>query len=307
VRDYFTYWLGVTRRRVRPTTYENYDLNLRRLDPDLGGVQLGRLGPARVQAAYDRLLRSGLSPRSVAQAHAVLHRALNQAFHWGLIATNPTELVAAPRASRREMTALTSVELQRLLIATRDDRWYPLWAVLGTAGLRIGEALGLKWADIDLDGRRLAVRRALQRQREVGLVFVEPKTSKSRRSIRLTRFASQVLAEHRLRQRELAEATRGWEDHRLVFPNRRGGPMESGSINEALARALSKAGLPHIRVHDLRHTTASILLEAGTHPKVVQDLLGHSTVVLTLDTYSHLTASLSLEAAQTIDALLAAG
>ena len=306
LRDYLAYWLEVTRRRVRPSTYEAYDLQVRRLDPYLGTVQLGRVSPARVQSTYDRLLSVGLSCRSVEQVHAVLHRALDQAFHWGLIARNPTKLVAPPRPLRREMTALTCQELRALLDTTRDDHWHPLWAVLGTAGLRIGEALGLKWEDVDLSGRRIAIRRALQRQRDRGLVFVEPKTAKSRRTIHLTQLAAKVLKEHRDRQDAAASSTFGWEEHGLVFPSRFGKPLEPSAVTGALARALNAAGFPRIRVHDLRHTTASILLEAGTHPKIVQDLLGHSTVVLTLDTYSHLTASLSWQAAQTLDAMLAA-
>lgn len=170
VGDYLDYWLEVTRRRVRPTTYEAYELNVRRLQPHLGSLSLARLEAAFIQATYDRLLQSGLSPRSVEQAHAVLHRALCQAMHWGLIATNPTELVAPPRPKKREMTALTAAQLQRLLMTTRQERWYPLWVILSTAGLRIGEALAVSWENVNLETQRLVVVRSLQRQRGVGLV-----------------------------------------------------------------------------------------------------------------------------------------
>ncbi|MDQ6946859.1 MAG: site-specific integrase [Actinomycetota bacterium] len=191
VGDYLEYWLEVTRRRVRPTTYEAYELNVRRLQPDLGSLQLARLDAAVIQATYDRLLHAGLSPRSVEQMHAVLHRALRQGLHWGLIATNPTELVAPPRPRKREMTALTTAQLHRLLMTTRNERWYPLWVILSTAGLRIGEALALGWESVSLETRRLAVVRSLQRQRGVGLVFAEPKTARSRRSIYLSVVACQ--------------------------------------------------------------------------------------------------------------------
>lgn len=161
--------------------------------------------------------------------------------------------------------------------------------LLGTAGLRIGEALGLRWSDIDLEEGRL-VRRALQRQRGRGLVFVEPKTARSRRLVYLSEVAVEALREQRARS-----------NGGLVFVNRNGEPQESGSVTDALKVALDRAGLPRIRVHDLRHTTATVLLEAGAHPKLVQELLGHSTVALTLNIYSHLTAGLSGEAARTMD------
>lgn len=303
VGEYLAYWLDVTRRRVRVSTCESYALAARRLDPYIGGERLSRLDPARVQATYDRLFATGLSARSVEQVHAVLHRALDQAMHWGLIPRNPTEVVVPPRPIKREMTALTQEQFGRLLARSRDDRWYPLWVLLGTAGLRIGEALGLGWDDVDIAGRRLAVRRALQRQQAAGLVFIPPKTRTSRRSVRLSRLACQALAEHRERQRKQVAGISSWQDNGLVFPNRRGGPMEASSVTSALDRALRVAGLPRIRVHDLRHTAASILLEAGAHPKVVQDLLRHSTVLLTLDTYSHVTDTLSTQAADMIDAM----
>ena len=304
VGDYLEYWLEVTRRRVRPTTYEAYELNVRRLQPDLGSLQLARLDAAVIQATYDRLLQAGLSPRSVEQMHAVLHRALRQGLHWGLIATNPAELVAPPRPRKREMTALTTAQLQRLLMTTRNERWYPLWVILSTAGLRIGEALGLGWESVSLETRRLAVVRSLQRQRGLGLVFAEPKTARSRRSIYLSVLACQALSEHRQRQQPPAASRAAWQDSGLVFANRHGGPQDSGSVTSALNRALLRAGLPHVRVHDLRHTTASVLLAGGANPKVVQDLLGHSTVLTTLNTYSHVTESLSHLAAATMDSVL---
>jgi integrase len=290
--EYFDYWLEVTRRRVRPTTFESYELSVRRLGPLIGPLPVAGLTPAIVQSAYDSLLGNGLSPRSVEQTHMVLHRALYQALHWGLVATNPAALVAPPQPNKREMTALTVQQVQRLLDTTRGERWYPLWVLLCTTGLRIGEALGLCWDCVDLDTKRLFVIRSLQRQRGNGLVFGEPKTSRSRRLVHLSSIACQVLREHRARQVDLSE---------LVFPNRNGAPQDSGTITTALHRALCRAGLPRIRVHDLRHTVASVLLAQGASPKVVQDLLGHSTVLTTLNTYSHLTDSMSHLAADTMD------
>ena len=291
--EHLNEWLKVCRGRLRAKTLDSYALCAHRLDLQIGRVPLARLNPLIIQSAYARLEGIGLSPRTVFQTHAVLHRALDQAHHWGLIKSNPSDLVAPPRPYQREMSALSATQLSRFLAKSRGTRWYPLWVVLGTAGLRIGEALGLKWEDIDLETRRLQVKRALQRQRGNGLVYVAPKTSRSRRLIHLSAVAVEALRE----QRERATGE-------IVFPNLRGCPQESSSVTEALKVALNSAGLPRIRVHDLRHTTATVLLEAGAHPKLVQDLLGHSTVALTLNTYSHVTSGLSREAARTMDSLL---
>ena len=146
------------------------------------------------------------------------------------------------------------------------------------------------WEDVDIESARLRIVRALQRQRGRGLVYVQPKTSRSRRLIHLSAIATEALRDQR--QRTIGE---------IVFANRYGQPLESSSVTDALKVALRRAGLPRIRVHDLRHTTATVLLEAGAHPKLVQDLLGHSTVALTLNTYSHVTPGLSDQAARAID------
>jgi integrase len=291
--QYLPEWLEVCRGRLRPKTFDAYALCAHRVDLQLGRVPLVRLNPMIIQSAYARLEAGGLSPRTVFQTHAVLHRALDQAQHWGLVKSNPTELVAPPRPHQKEMTALSAAQLAILLTTSRGTRWHSLWVVLGTAGLRIGEALGLKWQDLDLETGRLQVKRALQRQKGNGLVFVAPKTPRSRRLIHLSGVAIEALGEQR--QHVSGE---------MIFPNLNGDLQESSSVTAALKVALSRAGLPRIRVHDLRHTTASVLLEAGTHPKLVQDLLGHSTVALTLNTYSHFTSGLSREAARTMDSVL---
>jgi integrase len=186
-------WLELTRERIRPSTYESYDLNVRRITEWLGDLPLVQQIASDIQSTYRRMGERGLTAYSLHQVHGLLDRALRHALQWGLIVRNPAVLVFAPRPRRREMTALSAEQLMRLL-DHRGHRLWPLMVVLGTAGLRIGEALGLRWRDVDLDAGRLVVRQALQRRRGVGLVFVEPKTPRSRRTVHLTTIAVDALA-----------------------------------------------------------------------------------------------------------------
>jgi integrase len=302
VEHYLNRWLEESvRTSVRPRTYESYDVNVRRLVPHIGKLRLSTLGPAVIQAAYAALLKRGLSHRSVGQAHAVLHTALRRALLWGLIARNPTEAVLVPRAHRREMRTLTDDQLRLLFEATKSSPLHALWVLLATTGLRLGEALGLTWPDVDFERRSLMVRRALQRlpKRLGGVVLVEPKTDRSRRTVYLARGTMAALAEHRRRQAEERLAA----SERFVFTGTTGRPLDASGVSARFHDALNRAGLPNVRVHDLRHTAASHLLTRGVHPKVVQDLLGHSTISLTLDTYSHVAPALNAQVADHMQVL----
>jgi len=305
LRLYLQSWLMVCRTRLRPITLITYARDARRLADVLGDTPVRSLTPGLIQSASAALLDKGFSKRTVEKTHAVLHHAMDQAMHWGLIARNPTELVNPPRPARREMTALSGDQLQRLLEHTTGSQWHPLWVLLGTSGLRLGEALGLHWLDIDLAGRWLAVRCALQRQRGKGLVLVPPKTPRSRRTIYLSELAQSALNEQRDRQEDRRSSAKRWSESGLVFTNSTGGgPPRARSCGTcpdpgACHRRLAPCPCPRSA-----SPTASVLLAAGTHPKVVQDLLGHSTITLTLDTYSHLTEPLHEQAARTMDAVL---
>lgn len=305
VDEYLRQWLEHSvRPSVRWTTHRAYSLCMRRLSPLVGHLRLTALTPQAVQAAYAALLHQGLSRRTVEQTHTVLHRALRQAVLWGLMFRNPTEAVTVPRPSRREMQTLTEEEVGRLFQASRGHRLHALWALLATTGLRIGEALGLLWSDVDFASGRLVVNRALQRQPGIGYVFVEPKTAKSRRTVYLAQGTLASLAEHRRRQREdQLAAGPEWNNSGLVFTTPVGRPVDGTWAIKWFHRALEEAGLPRLRLHDLRHTAATHLLRRGVHPKVVQELLGHSTISLTLDTYSHVAPALHAEVATHMQAL----
>jgi integrase len=307
VARFLAIWLESVSHSVRPKTFEAYELNVRRVIPYIGALKVARISPANVQDCYNSLLRRGLSRRSVEQAHAVLHRACRQALLWGHISRNPTEAVNVPRPGRREVRALTEEQINTLFAATTDDGCHSLWVLLITTGMRIGEALGLKWTDLDLSGGRVRIQRALQRQRGRGLQFVEPKSGHSVRTVHLAAHAVQTLSDHRRRQLEQRmRAGPNWIDFELVFCGSAGTPIDPPVISKELHEALARAGLPRVRVHDLRHSCASYLLAKGTSPKVVQELLGHSTVTLTLNTYSHTLPTLHAEAARHMDDLFRA-
>ena len=250
---------------------------------------------------------NGLSPKSVRLVHAVLHRAFKQAVRWRLINVNPADAVDAPRAERKEFHALDAEETARLLEAARADRLHGVYVLAVTCGMRQGELLGLRWADVDLDKGALAVRQQVMR---IGgeWRFSEPKTKAGRRVITLPAVAVSALREHRRRQaEERLRVGPEWHDNGLVFTNRIGNPIEKQNLmRRSFWPLLDRAALPRIRFHDLRHTAATLLLAEGLHPKVVQERLGHSTIAITMDVYSHVGMTLQREAAETLDRLFAA-
>jgi integrase len=205
------------------------------------------------------------------------------------------------------MRILTQEQVGTLLTLTRDHPAHALYVLAVTTGMRQGELFGLKWQDIDLDAGKLMVRRALQRQNVAGLVFIEPKTARSRRTILLSQRAITALREHRRRQLEdrLRHGS-GWHDLDLVFCGVDGRAPDPGWQRQVFQRVLREYDLPVIRFHDLRHTAATLLLSQGVHPKVVSEMLGHATISLTLDTYSHLVPAMHAQAAAAMDTMLGA-
>ncbi len=306
VAQYLERWLtDAVVHSVRPKTYVNYELCVRRLMPHVGRMRLRVLAPEHIQHALGKLLDRGLSARTVRQVHMVLRCALKQAVLWRLLASNPSDAVKPPRAERKEMRTLTEDEVHRLLAATSGTRHHSLWIFLVTTGVRLGEALAIRWADIDLNEGRVTIRRALQRQRGAGLVFVEPKSSRGRRTVSLPPETLEVLAQQRRDlDRERVEAGERWQENDLVFPSPVGRPRDMTYLSYTFHRGLERAGLPRLRIHDLRHTAATHLLNKHVHPKVVQELLGHSTIAITLDTYSHVMPALAKEASTYMSSLL---
>ena len=306
VKDFFANWLQeIAKPIIRPATYKGYEVALRtHVLPQLGAVKLVNLGPDDLDERYTKLLKEGLSATYIRLIHAVIHRGLSHAERRSLVGRNVASLVTPPRVSRKEVVALTPEQASRFLAATEDDRLHSLYVVAIHTGLRLGELCGLRWRDCSQDF--ISVRQQVSRIYGEWH-FSEPKTKAGRRNITLSAAASEALRQHRLRQTEERLAAKDWEDHDLVFPDTRGGPLERTNLmRRSFKPALKRAGLPAIRFHDLRHTAATLLLAGGIHAKVVQEMLGHSSVAITLDIYSHTTPNLQAEAAAKMDDLLPA-
>jgi integrase len=300
--EYLDEWLeGHVRLTVQPTTHDTYRRDVERLRPYIGNVKLDALRHEHIQKAYTELLAT-LSETSVHRVHRALKTALRHAVKLGVIGYNPIERVTAPRPPRKEMRPLTPEEVDVFLQSTRADRLHALWVVLVTTGLRIGEATGLHWDDIDLDGHSLQVCETVKRIKGRGLVIGDTKTAHSRRRVELARSTVLALRAHEKQQKwEGRIAGTSWKDLGLVFTTLSGGPLDAGSVGHAKDRAQDAASLP--RTHDLRHTAATYLLSQGVHPKIVQELLGHSSVTLTMDTYSHVLPTLHKDVANHMDRL----
>ncbi len=301
--DYLGTWLrDSVKNSVRPTTYQRYEGVVRlHIDPYLGDTRILKLTSTKVQALYRNRLDSGCSPRTVQYVHVTLHKALKQALRWGLVPANVAEAVVVPRVPKEEITPLSPAQVKVFLRAIAGDNLETMFALAVTTGMRQGEILGLRWEDVDLDEGVVRVRRTLSWDgRKV--VFAPPKTAKGRRSIGLTGGTVQRLESHKMRQGPDGASPAGGLG--LVFPNGDGGPRRSrGYLTLALRKVLKKAGLPSIRFHDLRHTCATLLLSRNIHPKVVQEMLGHATISITLDTYSHVMPSMSRGAVSAMENL----
>jgi integrase len=306
VGQFLESWLESSKHSVRPRTWKRRGEYVRlHLIPTIGKIALSKLTAQQVQSLYARKVEEGLSTTTVHHLHAVLHRALETALRLGLVQRNVASLVDAPRMRHHEMSTLSHEQVGTLLLTARGDRFEALYLLAITTGMRQGELLALRWRDVDLDNRILKVRATLQFT-AAGFVFAEPKTSRSRRRIAISVYAAEALQRHRERQEQ--ERTRlgdGWTDRDLVFPNSLGKPQDGiDLLRYSFRPLLMRAGLPRIRFHDLRHTAATLLLRRGVNPKIVSEMLGHSSVAITLDIYSHVVPDMQQLAADAMDETL---
>ncbi|UOY02626.1 tyrosine-type recombinase/integrase [Blastococcus sp. PRF04-17] len=272
--------------------------------PTVGTISLSRLRPSDVEALIVTKRDAGLSGSTIRTIYTVLRSALDIASRDGLIRSNPAAAVKRPGVERKDAPHLTAEQAQALLEAIRGDRLENLFRVMLATGLRRGEALALHWSDVDLDARQLRVRGTLSRTSQ-GLQLDEPKTDKSRRTVPLPRSAVEALRTHRTRQLEEQLAAAGaWQERGLVFTTEIGTPLEPRNVLRRFEVLMERAGLPGVTLHTLRHSAASFLLAAGTHTKVVQEHLGHSSYAITADIYSHVGPAQQREAADRLDQAL---
>lgn len=301
-------WLAGAKSSVRGSTFTRYSQLVRvHLIPRLGKIPLPKLIPADLSAAYASMLSDGLAPRTAGHAHRVLGRALREAEVAGLIGRNVARLVKPPRVPHAEMHTFSAEQARALLHASADDRLGALYAVALATGARQGELLALRWPDVDFDNGAVRIRRTLVRtggRHELG----EPKTASSRRSIPIGAATIDALRAHRRAQAQERLRIGGvWQDGDLVFPSVVGTPLDGGNLlKNSYYPLLARVGLPRLPFHNLRHTAATLLLAAGTHPKIVAERLGHSTPTVTLNVYSHVTPTMQREAAATLDRVLGA-
>jgi integrase len=290
---------------VRASTFESYQILTRtHIIPGLGRIQLRKLTPQQVQAFLNHKLESGLSARTVQYLHSILHRALGLAVKWDLVSRNVASLVSPPRVKQNEIQPFTPQQARQFLDAVKGNRLEALYSVALALGLRRGEALGLRWEDVDLDAGTLTVRVNLQRIAGK-LQLVEPKTERSRRTIKLPQMAVAALRNHKVLQLEerLLAGSR-WQDSGALFTSTIGTFIDPRNLNRQFEKMLEQAGLPKRRFHDLRHTCATLLLVQGVHPRVVMEILGHSRISETMDRYSHVVPGLQEDAADRLNKLL---
>jgi integrase len=312
VAEWLAKWLDEAQHTVARKTHQRYkeiiDLHL---VPALGSTLLGKLQPVHIQAYYTQALTSGrrdgtggLSPQTVVHLDRVLHVALKRARALRLISTNPVEDASRPMVQRHEIQALEPAESASLLNAARSTRMFPIIFLALATGLRRGEVLGLRWSDVDLDRRTLTVKQSLE-QTKSGLRFKTPKTKRSRRTIALSPSLVDELKAHRVKQAaERLALGMGRDPSSLVFARIDGDPIQPDSVTKMFARIAKRAKIRPISFHGLRHTHATDLLRAGVHPKIASERLGHASIAITMDTYSHAIPGLQEDAAQRIDAAL---
>jgi integrase len=305
--EYLGRWLtDSVRDTVRPTTFERYEQVVRvHIRPALGKVKLKNLTSAHVRGLYRQKLDAGLSSRTVQYVHVTLHKALKQAVSDGLIPRNVTEAAKPPQVRREEMQPLTAEQVKVLFEAAKGDRLEALYVLAVTTGLRQGELLGLRWDDIDLEVGTLQVRRTLTTAKG-GPVLSTPKTKGSRRSVKLSQTALKALRSHLERQLEEIDRVGDlWCENGLIFASEGGSLLSRQHVTAHRFKPLLKrAGLPEIRFHDLRHTCATLLLIKNVNPKVVSEMLGHSSIAITLDTYSHVLPTMQESAAKAMEDVL---
>jgi len=303
--EYLGRWLqDYAKPNISPRGYERYAGIIKKyFIPEMGNIALTQLKPEHIQGHYSNIRSQGLKPETIKFHHAVIHKALQTAVKWGLLYRNAADGVDVPKKSHTERPTWDDFEVRQFLDTAKDSIYYALFHTALFTGMRRSELLALKWADVEI--QQIHVCRSLHHLKDRSYIFTQPKSEKSRRTIALSPSSILVLAEHKERQqaiRTMLGETLGKDD--LVFSTPQGAPLRPNTITRAWAMQAAKAGVKPIRLHDARHTHASLMLKQGIHPKIVQERLGHATISMTLDIYSHVAPGLQEAAARSFDTLV---
>jgi integrase len=303
LNQYLDRWLSLAARpKVRPKSYADYAALLARyVRPSLGTFKLNQLTPLGIQSAYHQMLERKLSSRTVRYTHAVLHGALEQAVNWRQLARNPTMGVALPRVHRAAPRVFTVEQARLFLSEATKSRYGAAFVLAVTTGLRPSELLALRWRDVDWPTRTIRVERALEKGS--GWRFGPTKRPASRRQVQLQGWVARILSDIEAARKFDSSGTS--PESEQIFHTLAGDPLNSDYLGRQLRRILVRAGLPRIRLYDLRHTAASLALAAGAPVKAISEQLGHSNTAFTLDVYAHLLPHMQTEAVQRVEALLA--
>ena len=295
---------------VSPQTIRDYEIILRRhLKPTLGDMPVQQLAAGQVLAQYGRWREAGMSARMIRGCHMRLSQALKHAVDLGIVGTNVCDRVKPPSLASRTPSTWNRTETMTFLAAASSDGLHPLWHLLAIEGMRRGEALGLRWRDVDLDrGTAHIIQTVAPDKSNRGRAIIQKrtKTKAAARTVRLTKRTLDALREHRVVQLEHRLGATEWHDHDLIVCTSKGTPINPNNVSRSFSALLQRTGLPRIRVHDLRHTAATLLLQADIPAKVVSERLGHTKISTTLDLYSHVLPDMQDRAAEAMDRLLAA-
>ncbi len=306
MKEYFERWLSdYAKPNLSPRSYDRYTgIISKYFIPELGHIKLTQLKPEHLQKHYTTGINKGLSARTIRYHHALIHIALQTAMKWGLINRNVADAVDPPRFKRSTMQTWSENEVNCFLDTARESHYYSLFYTALFTGMRRGELLALRWQDVDFIYSQIYINRSLHQLRDGTYIFTQPKSEKSRRTIAMSASLLLVLSEYRrTKEAEALLLGKTVNEADLVF-NNSGKPLRPNTVTYAWERMAARAGVKVIRLHDARHTHASLMLKQGIHPKIVQERLGHTSIQMTLDTYSHVAPGIQEAAAESFDKLL---
>ncbi len=308
LNEYLDKWLSESvKPRLREATLDSYQSLLQKhVRGKLGSHKLSDIKPFHVQKIYNQMTESELSPRTVRYVHTVLKAAFSQAIRWQMLVLNPCNAANLPRSKKTEMKAFSPEQAKRFLDAAKNDKHGLIFAFALASGMRPEEYLALKWSDIDFEKHTATVQRVLIWRKGGGWYFSEPKTAKSRRTLPLPESLFVKLKTYKRVQSEaMLKLGQSYERNNFVFATDEGKPLHYKNLtNRHFHKILEKAELKDFRLYDLRHSTATLLLSEGINPKIVSERLGHASIVLTLDTYSHVLPDMQKEASSKLGQVL---